>query len=212
MAKIKTNPDMDSTSQVVWLDQISGTGFDKVIVTVDADRHALRVIAPTGEEVIFYAGERAPKSMDPDQGYANYPEIQVFLRPERDELREDWVVKIKDGKVHVTDCRCSIHEGRRVPGRAPRDVEFTGPGSVASLGFVPSSELHHMSPVLDGIEALAREMFPVEYAAITDDKPMNPAKVRMVKLEMARRERAEAAHRLQQTKAEYEQQAGMLHQ
>jgi hypothetical protein len=37
------------------------------------------------------------------------------------------------------------------------------------------------------IESIAREMFPAEYAAITDDRPMDPALVALVKAEQARR-------------------------
>jgi hypothetical protein len=36
-------------------------------------------------------------------------------------------------------------------------------------------------------EVLAKEMFPAEYAAITDDKPMDPAKVALVEAELIRR-------------------------
>lgn len=37
------------------------------------------------------------------------------------------------------------------------------------------------------METLAREMYPAEYAAITDDNPMDPGKVAAVKAELARR-------------------------
>jgi len=39
----------------------------------------------------------------------------------------------------------------------------------------------------DDREALAREMYPAEYAAITDDAPMDPVKVALVEAELIRR-------------------------
>ena len=39
-----------------------------------------------------------------------------------------------------------------------------------------------------GMETVAREMFPAEYAAIDDDHSMDPAKVQAVKNEVARRQ------------------------
>jgi hypothetical protein len=47
------------------------------------------------------------------------------------------------------------------------------------------------TPRLD-METLAREMFPEQYAAITDDNPMDPALVQRVKDELARRQRETA--------------------
>jgi hypothetical protein len=48
-----------------------------------------------------------------------------------------------------------------------------------------------LAPAAD-METLAREMYPAQYAAITDDHPMDPALVRQVQAELDRRREAQA--------------------
>jgi len=190
MAKFKTDPANDQMLQVHWLQTGGGDERDKVIVSVDRPPfggmpQCLRVVTSDGTEVVFFP-EGARRESDP-------PVIQVFARPDLDELRERPDFELEgefvSGNVLLGQRRLlrsrSRQFGNEAPGVSPDQLSDEALAQRVREDAAAEGVLMDDPPA--GIEELAREMFPQAYARIDDEHPMPEELQRQVQLEHQRR-------------------------